>query len=64
MNTWAVDPSTEWLKQNLEWTLEANLPGTERCPEKLMGYQCELRVDHTCSHVAKMNSRQPEQSID
>jgi len=59
-NTWTINPSDEWRDLNREWLLEANLPGTERCEATLTGLRCELRADHTCSHVVSAPDLSPE----
>lgn len=54
-NTWIVNPSADWLKQNQEWLLEANIPGTERCQDTFTGERCELKAAHPVSHMIYAN---------
>lgn len=55
MNTWIVDPSDDWKRQNRSELLEANLPDTPRCPATLTEKQCELRQGHVCSHAITLH---------
>lgn len=61
MNTrWVVDPNEEWEQKNMEWLLQSNLPGTERCAATighggLPTFRCELVAAHDCEHMVHMN---------
>jgi hypothetical protein len=56
MNTWVVDPSEQWLSDNIRWTIEANVL-VERCPATLMGAQCILVEEHHCSHAVQSDTQ-------
>jgi hypothetical protein len=66
IGTWTVDPTSDWLEQNQQWLLEANLEGTPRCQAVLTSYRCELIADHNheCPHMIRVNQRVAELPLD